>query len=78
VSTASIPGNLLSEGTLFITAALTTMNPSIRQFKERDVVAFQIVDTLDGDSVRGDVIGEWGGVVRPLLQWSTLFSPNGR
>jgi lipopolysaccharide transport system ATP-binding protein len=78
VSTASIPGNLLSEGTLFITAALTTLNPSIRQFKERDVVAFQIVDTLDGDSVRGDVIGEWGGVVRPLLQWSTFFSPNGR
>jgi lipopolysaccharide transport system ATP-binding protein len=76
VSTACIPGNLLAEGTLFVTAALTTMNPFIRQFKERDVVAFQIVDTLEGDSARGDVVGEWGGVVRPLLRWSTQFSSN--
>jgi lipopolysaccharide transport system ATP-binding protein len=76
-STAWIPGNLLAEGTLFITAGLYALNPSIRQFKERDVVAFQIVDTLDGDSARGDVVGEWGGVMRPLLDWSTRFSPNG-
>jgi lipopolysaccharide transport system ATP-binding protein len=75
VSTAWIPGNLLAEGTLFITAALTTLSPDVRQFRERDVVAFQIVDTLDGDSARGDIVGEWGGVVRPLLQWNTEFSP---
>jgi lipopolysaccharide transport system ATP-binding protein len=77
VSTAWIPGNLLAEGTLFITAALTTMNPSIRQFRLPDVVAFQVVDTQDGDSARGDVTGVWGGVMRPLLKWSTEFSPNG-
>jgi lipopolysaccharide transport system ATP-binding protein len=75
VSTAWIPGNLLSEGTLFVTAALTTQAPAIRQFEERDVVAFQIVDTLDGDSARGDTTGEWGGAVRPLLKWTTHFSP---
>jgi lipopolysaccharide transport system ATP-binding protein len=75
VSTAWIPGNLLAEGTLFVTAGLYSLNPSIRQFKERDVVAFHIVDSLDGDSARGDVVSEWGGVVRPLLTWSTQFSP---
>jgi lipopolysaccharide transport system ATP-binding protein len=75
VSTVWIPGNLLSEGMLFVSAALATMNPHIPQFKERDVVAFQVIDSLDGDSARGDVIGEWGGPVRPLLTWSTQFCP---
>lgn len=77
VSTAVIPGNLLAQGTLFITVNLMTTNPFILQFRQRDVVAFQIVDTLDGDSARIDVIRGWGGVVRPLLKWSTQFSPNG-
>jgi lipopolysaccharide transport system ATP-binding protein len=75
ITTGVIPGNLLSEGMLYVTAALNTLAPAIRQFKERDVVAFQVVDTLDGDSARGDVVGEWGGAVRPLLKWTTQFSP---
>ena len=33
--------------------------------------------SLDGDSARGDWAGEMYGVVRPLLKWSTQFSPNG-
>ena len=77
VSTAWIPGNFLSEGTLFVDVGLATMDPIIAQFHERDVVAFQVIDSLEGDSARGDWAGRWGGVVRPLLQWSTQFSPNG-
>jgi lipopolysaccharide transport system ATP-binding protein len=73
VATVWIPGNFLAEGTLFVTAALHIMNPQIYQFKERDVVAFQVIDSLEGDSARGDVVGEWGGAVRPLLNWSTQF-----
>jgi lipopolysaccharide transport system ATP-binding protein len=75
VSTVWIPGNLLSEGMLFVSAVLDIMNPHVHQFKERDVVAFQVIDSLDGDSARGDVVGEWAGAVRPLLQWSTQFCP---
>jgi lipopolysaccharide transport system ATP-binding protein len=75
VSTVWIPGNLLSEGMLFVSAVLDIMNPHVHQFKERDVVAFQVIDSLDGDSARGDVVGEWGGAVRPLLQWSTHVCP---
>jgi lipopolysaccharide transport system ATP-binding protein len=71
VSTAWIPGNFLSEGTLFIKAALATMEPVITQFSERDVVAFQVIDCLDGESARGDWTGRWGGAVRPLLKWTT-------
>ena len=70
-STAWIPGNLLAEGMLFVDAALTTLDPNIHQFTERQVVAFQVVDTTAGDAARGDWAGRMKGVVRPLLQWQT-------
>lgn len=73
VSTARIPGNYLAEGMMFVTAALTTTNPDQKQFVERDVVAFQVVDSLDGDSARGDSAKQVRGVVRPLLDWTTTF-----
>ena len=71
ISTAWIPGNLLSEGTLFVGAAISTMDPVVVHFYERDAVAFQIVDSMDGDSARGEYAGPMPGVVRPLLEWST-------
>jgi len=39
-------------------------------FFEFDAVAFQVVDSLDGDSARGDFGGSIPGVVRPLLKWT--------
>ena len=38
---------------------------------ERDVVAFQVTDSVEGDSAKGDYVGQWGGAVRPLLSWRT-------
>jgi len=73
-STAWIPGNLLAEGTLYVEAALITLNPNIVQFGE-DAVAFHVVDSLDGNSARGDWAGRVPGVVRPLLNWETRFRP---
>lgn len=73
VSTVRIPGNFLAEGLMFVTAGLNTTNPDQKQFKERDVVAFQVVDSLDGDSARGDSAKRVRGVVRPLLNWKTHF-----
>lgn len=74
LSTAWIPGNLLSEGTLIVGAAISTMDPVTIHFYERDAVAFQIVDSLDGDSARGEYAGHFPGIVRPLLRWTTRFS----
>jgi lipopolysaccharide transport system ATP-binding protein len=71
VSTVLIPGNLLSEGTLFVGAAVTTPTPEIVHFYERDAVAFQVIDSMDGDSARGDYGGPMPGVVRPMLDWHT-------
>ena len=72
-STVTIPGNLLAEGTVFVGAGMLTTHPEIRHFIEKDVVTFQVVDTIDGDSARGDWGGDFNGAVRPLLDWDTLY-----
>jgi lipopolysaccharide transport system ATP-binding protein len=71
VSTAWIPGNFLAEGTVVVNAAVSTMSPGIIHFLERDAVAFQVIDSLDGDSARGEYAGHISGIVRPLLKWTT-------
>jgi lipopolysaccharide transport system ATP-binding protein len=75
VSTARIPGNLLAEGTHFVSTGLMTLDPVIPQFYLRDVMAFQVIDSLDRDSTRGGWAGPMGGVMRPLLEWRTQFTP---
>ncbi len=78
VCRAEIPGNFLSEGTMSINTALWEWEPRRRiEYHEKDVVAFQVLDSLDGDSARGDFIGELRGAVRPMLDWSTEWSADG-
>ena len=71
VSRVTIPGNFLSEGTLIVDAAISTMDPTTVHAHEREAVAFQVIDSIDGDSVRGDYGGAVPGVVRPRLEWRT-------
>jgi homopolymeric O-antigen transport system ATP-binding protein len=71
VSTAWVPGNFLAEGTMIVAAAVSTMDPVEIHFFERDAVAFQVIDKLEGDSARGDFAGTFPGVVRPMLRWTT-------
>ncbi|HEV2174748.1 MAG TPA: ABC transporter ATP-binding protein, partial [Nitrospira sp.] len=75
VSTVWIPRNFLPEGSFTVDAAVTTFIPMDVHFHESAVVGFQIVDSTDGDSVRGDYGGTLPGVVRPMLQWETSFQP---
>jgi len=71
VSRVTIPGNFLSEGTLIVNAAISTMETTTVHAHEREAVAFQVIDSIDGDSVRGDYGGAVPGVVRPRLEWRT-------
>lgn len=71
VTTAWIPGNFLAEGTFLVGAAISTMNPIRVHVHERQAVAFQIIDSMEADSARGDYGGPMYGVVRPKLQWLT-------
>jgi lipopolysaccharide transport system ATP-binding protein len=77
IGSVHIPGNFLSDGMMFVNAALRTVGPSTSQFWERSVVAFEVIDSFSGDSARGDWSGRMGGAVRPLLQWDNQFSPDG-
>lgn len=75
VTRARVPGNLLSEGTVIVDVELLTTHPLAEHFHERQVVAFHVVDSMDGDSARGDWGGAMSGAVRPMLQWATQYDP---
>jgi lipopolysaccharide transport system ATP-binding protein len=75
VSTGYIPGNLLSEGSFFVSPACISLEPHHIQFYVEEAIAFQVVDGMHGDSARGDFLGEMLGVIRPMLKWTTRYSP---
>ncbi len=76
VSTAWIPGNFLAEGTLFVSPAVSTLDPVTIHFFERNAVAFQVIESPHGDSARGDYEGPMPGFVRPLLNWTSELIAN--
>jgi lipopolysaccharide transport system ATP-binding protein len=71
-SLAWIPSNLLNEGLMTVTVFLTTLTPgkATQHVLERDVVSFRVTDPVEGDSAKGDYVGQWHGAVRPLLEWT--------
>jgi lipopolysaccharide transport system ATP-binding protein len=75
VSKVWIPGDFLAEGTVFVTAAVTTFEPLEVHFAERDIIAFHVIDNFEGDSTRGDYAGVLPGIVRPRLNWETDSGP---
>ncbi len=74
-STVWIMGNLLQEETYFVGARIRTLGPRVTRVSEDDAVSFQINDSMEADSARGDFMGKIGGFVRPLLEWNTRFEP---
>jgi lipopolysaccharide transport system ATP-binding protein len=77
MSTARIPGNLLGEGTHFVSAGLFTLDSRPPQFHVRDAVSFRVIEGPEGSPARGGWLGPMGGVMRPILKWSTEFGANG-
>jgi lipopolysaccharide transport system ATP-binding protein len=70
-----IPGNYLAEGGVFVTAAVTSLNPTEVHAVEYDAVAFHVMDPSEGDGVRGEWAGDFPGVVRPMLDWQVAEDP---
>ena len=70
-STVEVPGNLFAEGLYSIRSALITTNPHSVICNIPNSMAFTVMDSLDGNSARGDYGGPLGGVQRPMLEWKT-------
>ena len=73
VSTAWIPGNLLNEGRVSVDIGVCSLaSPKLHHHvNEKEVVSFTVHDPAEGDSARGEFTGQWKGVVRPLLEWTS-------
>lgn len=71
VSTLIIPPNFLAEGRLVVSASISTYYPFTVHVFERDAVSFRVMDSLEGNSARGDYAGPMPGVVRPIFDWTT-------
>ena len=70
-----VPGNFFAEGGVFITAAVASLEPTVIHAIERDAVAFHVMDPSEGDGVRGEWVGDFPGVVRPMLEWQVTEEP---
>jgi lipopolysaccharide transport system ATP-binding protein len=76
VSTVWIPGNLLSEGTLTVGAGIMTEDPFRLHCDVPRVLGFRVHENGTGETARGDFTGRWPGAVRPLLKWTTQYTPS--
>jgi lipopolysaccharide transport system ATP-binding protein len=70
-----IPGNFFAEGGVFVTAAVTSLDPTVIHAIENDAVAFHVMDPSEGDGVRGEWVGDYPGAVRPMLEWNVTEEP---
>jgi lipopolysaccharide transport system ATP-binding protein len=72
VATAWIPPNLLNEGNARIDVAVCSLHsPKLYQHAAAyDAVGVFVFDPGDGDSARGNFMGDLRGSVRPLLDWT--------
>ena len=71
-SKVTVPSNFLWEGQVNINMVMWTLTPfKKKEFYEKDVLSFQVIDRMDGDSARGEWKGDLPGVTRPALEWAT-------
>lgn len=74
-SRCRIPGNFFAEGGVFVTATVASYRPPVIHAAENDAVAFHITDPSEGDGVRGEWVGDYAGMLRPMLDWEATEEP---
>jgi lipopolysaccharide transport system ATP-binding protein len=68
-ATCWVPADLLNEGRLTVTAAVSSYDPTVVHARENDALSFMVVDKNDGGGARGAHAQDLPGAVRPLLDW---------
>lgn len=68
-----IPGNLLAEGTFYVSVAIATIGSGVttKRIFEKEAVAFQVAERMDKGAMRAMWGGDHPGVIRPSLPWET-------
>jgi len=73
LSTAWIAPNLMNEGMATVHVGICSLGAA-KLYPHagcNDAVSFHVQDPGEGDSARGLFAGQWKGVVRPMLDWTT-------
>jgi lipopolysaccharide transport system ATP-binding protein len=69
-----IPGNYLTEGRFVVHVGINVeLGKSDSHVLEENVVAFEVFDPCEGDSVRGPNNNYWRGLMRPMLKWTVNY-----
>ncbi|MDF2433971.1 MAG: lipopolysaccharide transport system ATP-binding protein [Mucilaginibacter sp.] len=68
-----IPGNFFAEGKVKISPAVITSDPWELHAYGEDSISFFVKDSLQGDSARGEFVGNYAGIIRPLFNWRSDF-----
>ncbi len=59
-----------------VSATLMTLEPETTHSWAMDVVLFRVIDSLSAkDTARGDYPRPIPGVMRPMLKWTTSYTP---
>ncbi len=74
LTTCWIPGNLMTEGTFFVRVSIVELQVPIKTHVfEENILVFQVVDKMNGNSARGRIAHNYPGLIRPRLDWHTSF-----
>jgi lipopolysaccharide transport system ATP-binding protein len=78
LSTCWIPGNLMTEGTFFVRVSIVEIKVPIKTHVfEENILVFQVVDKMTGNSARGRIAHSYPGLIRPKLDWTTTSPGEG-
>jgi lipopolysaccharide transport system ATP-binding protein len=69
--TCWVPGDFLAEGTVLVSALISSGDPYVVHAFAHQAVAFEVTVSLGGDILRAGYDGAYPGLVRPLLDWTT-------
>jgi lipopolysaccharide transport system ATP-binding protein len=70
-----IPRDLLAEGAMTVTAAMTSLAPRQDHFCATDAIRFLVIDGVDGSTARGFYTDYINAAIRPKLDWSVQYDP---
>ncbi len=69
-STGWVEGNILNEGRYSVNTSLSSLASRNRYLTENEILYFQVIDPLEGDSARSDYGLAPPGCVSPRLRWT--------